>query len=761
MSQSDICFWFNTLTQQLRKNSQRSLIVLQGDSAWASEVSATFIQQLSQNATCDNSIRVITYGEAFIDVNSDVIANFRQQLGRENDVVLFNDPDFHPDAFAALSGTIVAGGVMIWHCSKAQALDSENLFLQRILTKAKNDRFSFALSQTDNDLPVIVERQEISEIQYKSAQELNFSPRENGCKTFQQQCAVNAIEKVALGHRKRPLLLTADRGRGKSSALAIAVAKLIGIENASKASQKIIITAPHSNALAIFFQQLQQSCPEGELSQNTFVFNRHCIEFIAVDVLIKEKPKADLLLIDEAAAIPVYILSQLVDSYHRAVFSSTQHGYEGAGRGFAVKFTQLLTEKTPHFNQYHIHQPIRWAENDPLESFVFDAFLLKSNNVESSFTAILSTENKCTENKNVRSASLENKNMDKKSLEQSTQAHSKNDHVMFRRIEQQQLIADEGLLQQIFSVLVTAHYQTSPSDLKLLLNNKALRLFVLTINQQIVAVALTLKEGNAEKHEINQVANAKRRLKNQFLPQSLFLHNHCTEAFDYHYLRVMRIAVLPSIQQQGLGIKLLSHIKQYAEQNSIDLLGTSFGANESLLSFWHKAHYSLVRLGFSVDKASGEHSSMYLQPLNAKAVYLVTELQKQFYCSFTYLLTEQYQPIPAQVIISIIKQWPAESLPVLTDFDQQVIEDFIARKSLFDNCSYSLHLQLIHFLATYSNNISQKNTENHRLIEVLVKRLLQKQSIESICQEFALTGKKQLNNTVIDGVSYLFQKAHT
>jgi tRNA(Met) cytidine acetyltransferase len=741
VSQSDICFWFHTLTQQLRKNRQRSLIVLQGDSAWASDIFAALLQQLSQAATCGRAIRAITFGEALMGDESEVIDNFRHQLGRENDVVLFNDPDFHPDAFAALSGTIVAGGVMIWRCSETQALDSDNLFVQRILSKAKNDAGSFVLSQTENELPAIVEQAENNEVQSKSAKALSFSPIKNGCKTFQQQCAVKAIEKVALGHRKRPLLLTADRGRGKSSALAIAVARLIGFEHANKVSQNIIITAPHSNALAIFFQQLQQSCPEGKFNQNTFTYNNHKVEYIAIDVLIKEKPQSHLLLIDEAAAIPVYILSQLLDNYHRVVFSSTQHGYEGAGRGFAVKFTQQLTEKTPHFNQYHIHQPIRWAENDPLEAFVFDAFLLKSTDLESTV--------------------YENKVIDKAYLKQPPFENITSENAIFSSIEQQQLFADEDLLQQIFSVLVIAHYQTSPSDLKLLLNNHALRLFVLTIDQQIVAVALTLKEGNADRQEINQMASAKRRLKSQFLPQSLFLHNHCTTAFDYHYLRIMRIAVLPSVQQQGLGVKLLAHVKQYAEQNDIDILGTSFGANESLLSFWHKAHYQLVRLGFSVDKASGEHSSMYLQPLNAKAADLVANLQQQFYRSFTYLLTEQYQSISARVIISLIKQWPAEHLPLFTEHDRQVIEDFISRKSLFDNCSYSLHLQLIHFLATYSKNSAHDSENNHHLIEILVKRLLQKQTIESICQEFALTGKKQLNNTVIDGVNYLLQQPQT
>lgn len=735
MTQSDICSWFKTLTQQLQNNRQRSLIVLHGDSNWIKSNSIVLTEQLLQDRTSVKPLRSITWGENVVDEeHSNLIVNFRQHLGGENDIVLFNDNAFHPDAFAALSGTIVAGGVLIWCCSPESILDNNNLFIQRIWAKAQQDENSFILSQGNDDLPQINQlnqQEKQSNFIAPALSETVLSSVVGGCKTNEQQCAVNAIEKVAVGHRKRPLVLTADRGRGKSSALAIAVANRL-LSDSNTESHTIVITAPHIDALAIFFQQLQVSCPNGEYHQNIFIYKKHRVEFIAIDVLIKEKPKAHLLLVDEAAAIPVYLLSQLVDEYHRLVFSSTQHGYEGAGRGFAVKFKKVLAKKTPNFNQYHIHEPIRWAEQDPLEKFVFEAFLLNSSIINSNQKDRLSVQVDSKENIDISRA-------------------------VVKTISQHQLFADENLLQQVFAVLVTAHYQTSPSDLKLLLNNSAVRLFVTAIDSQVIAVALTIKEGQAETHAINDVAQAKRRLKNQFLPQSLFLHNHCATAFDYQYLRIMRIAVLPNFQQQGIGLTLLAEIKQYAQLEAIDMLGTSFGANHSLLNFWYQADYSIVRIGFSMDKASGEHSTLYLQPLTPSAIELVKNLQKQFYRSFVYLLAEQYQNLSAVVISEVIKQWPAEILPVLTSFDQQIVENFISRKSLFDACAYSLHVQLIHHLASLMSTLD-KSVDDFNTTEILVKRILQKQNSASICQAFGLTGKKQLNNALIDGVKAIIAK---
>ena len=125
----------------------------------------------------------------------------------------------------------------------------------------------------------------------------------------------------------------------------------------------------------MFFSQLVTSLPDGELENSKFTFRHGSVEFIAIDQLLKKPVNASLVLIDEAAALPIYLLEQLLMNNSRLVFASTIHGYEGAGRGFTLKFQETLAAKYPKWRSLHLHEPIRWGVNDPLERLVFEACL--------------------------------------------------------------------------------------------------------------------------------------------------------------------------------------------------------------------------------------------------------------------------------------------------------------------------------------------------------------------------------------------------
>lgn len=622
-------------------------------------------------------------------------------------MLFYADADFHPDAFAALSGTLVAGGVMIWLCPSTTQADRHNkfnsVFIERMLNKAYADDQVLFISP-DSPLPQLdLAKQSASSTAVSNSWQLTFEHSKHralGCLSAGQETAVKAILKVVSGHRNRPLVLTADRGRGKSAALAIASAQLM---LCAKQPQKILVSAPHQRALTIFFKHLQYCCPQGNYHHQVFTYMDHQVIFVPVEQLLKSKQQATVLLIDEAAAIPIHLLSQLLSVYHRIVFSSTLHGYEGSGGGFALKFLPKLQKMYADHSELHINEPIRWAKNDPLERFVFDCFLLSSP--------------------------------DKLSTLSFDSADWAIADVAIQQISQHTLQSDESLLVDIFAVLVTAHYQTSPSDLKLLLSNPQVRVFVSFYRDQVLGVALTLLEGQASTTDIAQFALSEKQLANQFLPQSLYRYSGIDNAFDYRYLRIMRIAVHPSFQRLGIGNTLLNEIEIYAKTEKIDVLGTSFAATTELMSFWFANRYQVARLGFTRDKSSGEHSALLLQGLNHRAEVQIEQIVGQFYRSFSFYLAAEYQQLSAHLVVEIINQWPKQDLLGCTSHQQKSVADYLDNKRQLLPCLHDLHLWLIDTIACYDSGVAA----------FLIARVLQRIAINELCANFGFTGKKQLD----------------
>jgi tRNA(Met) cytidine acetyltransferase len=707
-----ICHWFNAIKQALLETGHRRLVVLSGPLDWSNTIAQILVNYFNDQSKPNSGFVWQAWGDDFFNKELVSQLNYRHYLGTENELVFYADTTFHPDAFAALSGTLKAGGMMVWFCppttQPSAAVDFEHsLFIKRVLNKAKRDSEVYFL-YADQPFPEqpLPAKLIIAESSSKEKPEPHWQALKDesqdlfyGCLTQDQQTAVHAIFQVVSGHRNRPLVLTADRGRGKSSALAIATAQLILQANQR---QTLLITGPHKNALAVFFKQLQHCCPQGDYQGNVFQWGEHKVCFVTIDELLKQKHQANLLFVDEASAIPVHLLTRLLGVYHRIVFSSTLHGYEGSGRGFSIKFLPQLKNVCPNSNQLHINQPIRWSTNDPLERFIFDCFLLSSP----------------------------------KKLTNLSHCSSKFvlADVDIQEISQQQLQTNEVLLVDIFAVLVTAHYQTSPSDLKLLLTNPQVRIFVSFYQQQVLAVALALVEGHASTTQIKQLSQSERRLTNQFLPQSLYIHNGISSAFNYRYLRIMRIAVHPSYQQLGIGKRLLTQIKHYAQKQQFDILGTSFAATAELMSFWFTENYQVGRLGFTRDKSSGEHSALLLQGLNDQGNNQVKQIVEQFYQGLSFYLSSELSHLSAQLIERIIKQWPKQNLSRLNDEHKQSVQDYLINKRQYIPCLFSLHHWLI-------------DTMVHNDIEVpalLIARILQRKPSQVLCHEFGITGKKQL-----------------
>lgn len=735
--------WYRTLRLHLARQNTRALVTLVGDVDWCIEyLSAISVLDIDENgAVASSRPQVLVYSNN-LKLKSDLAKNnLKSALGTENEIVVYIDQEFDPNVIAALSGTIAGGGILFL-CTETKT-NSDSAFSIRLNKRiaAYADRLEdiYQIRQNIAELPKIVK---------STALETNCSHNEGiensnvdaistfgHCKNQQQLDAVTAVEKVFEGRRDRPLVLTADRGRGKSSALAIACAQLI---EKSKQSIEIGICAPNIENLDVFFAQLKRILPNGILQDSSFLLVKNkelkCnVSFFPVDQLLREKPILSLLLFDEAAGIPVPLLEKCTAIYHRIVFSSTIHGYEGAGRGFSLKFLPRLSSIRPNFKRLHLTQPIRWADGDPLENLTNDAFLLD---------AVLPT----LDANSIASFKLESSNQESSILEQAA----------FKVHSVSELSENESLLSQIFSLLVTAHYQTTPSDLKQLLENPKITVVSFELSNTKVGVALLMSEGHKDATAIDSIRNNKRRLRDQFLPQSLLTQCGKKNAFAYQYLRIMRIAIHPEVQGNRLGSAFLESIERYARDEGYDFTGSSFGCNYDLLNFWFKSGYRIARVGFTKDKASGEHSALVLKgickgpdisAINSNPTkktdknnqVFLDEINVQFYGAFSELLTDEFSELDGKLLWLILSKQPLAQLPELNEQQASDVEDFALGIRQYSDCLYGLKPWLLRqFGQPYSADFS-----------VINAKVLQKKSITTICEQHNLTGKKAFTETLL------------
>lgn len=693
--------FLNTQQAYLRAKFQRGMLVLVGTDEWLND-------QITSTFNNSAVIEPLIYSEKKLGqaISKPVInnKNYRQQLGSEHYLILFDGSEnFNVDAFAALSGTLVAGGVLILLLTQKDV--KQSAFLQRFICCAQRYQEIKIVNQ-DEPLPNNVAF-DANDFAITSIAQSAGSPSFNFyAKTIDQQLAVEKILKVANGHRNRPLVITADRGRGKSTALALASAELL-----EQGNKLIIISAPHPSAISVVFTHLKKRLPKAQFLHNEIRYNNASVQFLPLDVLVKDKPKCHVLFIDEAAGIPISMLMSLLDDHHRPVFVSTVHGYEGAGRGFSTKFLQHLLTVRPEANLLHMNQPIRWSADDPLEAFTFDALMLNA--------------------------------------QLNDTVYSSNPRLKYRLVRHEELASAAELIEQVFALLVTAHYQTKPSDLKMLLDDPQVSIAVVEQQNTVLGVVLLLAEGDVDDQLAQQVKQSLRRIKGHFLPQSLLVHNGIEDAFQYRYQRIVRVAVHPLYQSNGIGSKLLNYCFDTLLDQGVDFLGSSFGVNSKLLNFWHSNGFSVARIGFSKDSASGEHSALVLKPLTANAEALNHQLDTEFYQNLTYYLADEYAYLHTDLVVQLLR---CKKVNTQIDVhDVKVMNDFINGYRQWSNCAPAIYRSLPGLL----KRIDHCNHKCAVEYQLLIRKVLQKHSVKSIAEEFTLSGKKSVNLILIKAVKTL------
>jgi len=140
------------------------------------------------------------------------------------------------------------------------------------------------------------------------------APLSQACTTDQRD-AIEAICKTVTGQRRRPAIISADRGRGKSAALGLAAGKLLS----SGQTQNIIVTASGFKQVGSVFKHAQAVLSDAEfLAKRKRLQHAHgSLNYIAADSLISNTQDCDLLIVDEASTLGIARLETLLKRYPR------------------------------------------------------------------------------------------------------------------------------------------------------------------------------------------------------------------------------------------------------------------------------------------------------------------------------------------------------------------------------------------------------------------------------------------------------------
>lgn len=468
------------------------------------------------------------------------------------------------------------------------------------------------------------------------------------------------------GTLRSTVSLTAGRGRGKSAALGLAIAASLhaGLSN-------IFLTSPSPENLGTLFEFLFKGLDalgyeehlDYEIIQSTYAeFNKAIVR-----VNIKRRGQgtrqtvlyispqdshllgqAELVVIDEAAAIPLPLIQKLITGPYLVFLSSTINGYEGTGRSLSLKLLHnLRSNPNKHLQELHLTEPIRYAPGDPIENWLNALLCLDCQSVLKPASGTLPHPERC-------------------------ELFQVNRDTLFSHHK-----ASEAFLQRMMSLYVASHYKNSPNDLQLMSDAPGHRLFVLlgptdpasASLPDILAVLQVAFEGRLTRESVLRSLQRGKRDAGDLIPWTMSTQFMDNEFGEMSGARVVRIAVHPEMQSMGYGGRALEQLVRFysgefggteeadddktgtapATENDTDndlmtgrpkprtnlaplllnvvdikqrplhWLGTSFGLTPQLFKFWHKHAFLPTYLRQTANDITGEHTMLMLRALGRDA----------------------------------------------------------------------------------------------------------------------------------------------
>ena len=660
-------------------------------------------QKISQNVSSFKNIQILTFNG---------VSNI---LGMTTDF-LFIDlrANFNPNKISILFETVRGGGIIFLlglpYADWSDSINKKRLYLEKEISKESDIKKSillkwFLTNIQDNGTMKIDSFSIKDVIEHFNPMpfsiNLNARIRNFDVTSEQKELIRNLLKDLFDStHANSCSVLLANRGRGKSAAVGLILAEFL-LKRKSR-SLKVTISSPNPQNVQTLFDFLSRGLISHKKKFRT-IRKGGLINEIKISNIIRfhylwpsevdRTLKSDIIIIDEAAAIPVEILKETLRITNKKIFISTIHGYEGASRGFQYKIVNYLrNQKEIKFREYSLSQPIRYLLNDPIEELLNKTFLL-----------------------NVEIDPLEVPFQEIKQENITLQKYSDSDY----------LFSNQGLskLKQLFGIMICAHYRNQPNDLLLIADsNKHFLIGFYVLNDQnekiLVGSSQLAKEGKMSEHEINRVVSG------EFIEGNIIANvaiRHFSPDFaNFQGIRIVRIASHPSLIGKGYGRKALEKLIQ--EFTSYDWIGVSFGATVKLMKFWIKFGFRIVHIRPTKTIETGEWNVVVICGNSPQIRRIIDQASADFKLQFLSLLKHSLHSMKPELVQQILKSCslPPAYTPKITSSGSFRLQNYLK-----GNINFLLAIDVIHELTLayfLSPSLIKLSTSQELL---LISRILQ------------------------------------
>jgi N-acetyltransferase 10 len=406
----------------------------------------------------------------------------------------------------------------------------------------------------------------------------------------QAKALLTFVDAIAEKTLRSTVTLTAARGRGKSAAMGVAVAAAV-----AHGYSNIFITSPSPENLKTLFEFIfkgfdalgymdhvdysiiQSTNPDFNkaiVRVNIHRAHRQTIQYIRpqdAHVL----GQAELVVIDEAAAIPLPLVKKLMGPY-LVFMASTINGYEGTGRSLSLKLIKQLREQSRgigassngdstqladrstgkpakdqdssqvggrSLREITLAEPIRYSKGDSVEKWLNTLLCLDATLPRSK----INSTGGCPD-----PAQCQLLQVNRDTL------------FSFHPVS-------EKFLQQMVALYVASHYKNSPDDLQLMSDAPAHELYVLVppvsedtnrLPEPICVIQVAL-EGRISRQSVINSLSRGQRPAGDLIPWLVSQQFQDEDFASLSGARIVRIATNPDYVKMGYGTKALELLTDF------------------------------------------------------------------------------------------------------------------------------------------------------------------------------------------------------